>query len=170
MRPDKAAVSTLGGSRSGRDAARAGIVPIGLRLGVTAVLWRSWSRQKMLREATLGLGVHELLGPFQRCWRQVAASHTSKNDWHQGRWDAALQRRSQNVVLGSSLFKAKPFLTGPLLFLLPLVLFRFREQPRSHGVFRALPAWGRRGQLTQMLALLLSLGWRGRRRRWTLPE
>ena len=90
MRPNKAAMSTLGGSRCGWDAAGAGIVPIGLRLGVTAILWRSWARQEMLRRPTLGLGVHELLGPYQRCWRQAAASHTSKNDGYQGGWDAAL--------------------------------------------------------------------------------
>lgn len=120
-------------------------MPVGLRLRVAAVLRRGWARQKVLRRRTLGLGVHELLGPFQRCWRQVAASHTSKDDRYQGRWDAALQRRSQNVVLGSSLLEAKPFLAGPLLFLLPLVLFRFRKQPRSHRVFRALPTWWRRG-------------------------
>lgn len=90
MRPNKAAVGTLSRSRGGWDAARAGIVSIGLCLGITAVLWRSWARQKMLRGATLGLGVHELLGPFQRCWRQVAASHASKNDRYQGRWDSTL--------------------------------------------------------------------------------
>lgn len=82
MRPNKAAVSTLSRSRGGRDAAGAGIVSIGLRLGITAVLWRSWAGQKVLWGAALGLGVHELLGPFQRCWRQVAASHASKNDWY----------------------------------------------------------------------------------------
>lgn len=148
MRPNKAAVSPLGRARSRRNTTRARVVPIGLRLRVAAVLWRGWTRQEMLRRPTLRLRVHELLGPFQRCWRQVTTPHTGKNDRYQGRWDAALQRRSQNVVLGSSLLEAKPFLAGPLLFLLPLVLFRLRLQPRSHGVFRALPSWWRRGQLT----------------------
>lgn len=90
MRPNKAAMGTLSRSGSGWNATRARIVPIGLRLRVTAVLWRSWAGQKMLRRPTLRLRVHELLGPFQRCWRQVTTSHTSKHDRHQGRWDATL--------------------------------------------------------------------------------
>lgn len=90
MRPNEAAMCTLGRSRGGWNTARARIVPIGLRLRVTAVLWRGWTRQKMLRGRALRLGVHELLGPFQRCWRQVTTSHTSKNDRHQGWWDTAL--------------------------------------------------------------------------------
>lgn len=90
MRPNKAAMSPLGRSGSGGNATRARIMPISLGLRVTAVLWRCWARQKMLWGPTLRLGVHELLGPFQRCRRQVTTSHTSKNNRYQGRRDATL--------------------------------------------------------------------------------
>lgn len=93
--------------------------------------WRCGPGQELLRVRLLG----KLLCPVQSSRRKGSPAHSSEYHGYHLRWDAALQRGSQNFELGFSLLKTETFLVRALFFLSPFLLFRFRMQPRSHGVF-----------------------------------
>lgn len=132
--------TTLGcGSGRGRNPSRPGIRDKSVCLRISPqVIWRNRSRcWRQLRLMTLR-GYQILLCPFQGGLREDASAHAGEHDRdHRGR-DSTIQRRPQHIKLDPALLQPQLFLPPLFLFLSPLLLLRFCDQPCPHGFVSSL--------------------------------